>query len=152
MSLIHNNLYPHANLKNISLDEYLFKLSHQLFDNYKLNYATVKLNTELEKIEVDIDKLIPIGLIVNELISNAMKHAFHEASEAEISITLKYANTNEIELEVADNGQGIASNWHEKETDSIGMKLITIFSEKLKSKLSIENTNGTKIKLIIPTL
>ncbi|WP_333659532.1 hypothetical protein, partial [Flavobacterium sp.] len=65
---------------------------------------------------------------------------------------LKYANTNEIELEVADNGQGIASNWHEKETDSIGMKLITIFSEKLKSKLSIENTNGTKIKLIIPTL
>lgn len=152
MSLIHKNLYPHSNLNTISLDDYLFNLSHQLFDNYQLSYTNVNLTTELEKINVDIDKLIPIGLIVNELISNAMKHAFSEESDAQISIKLKYAKENEIELEVADNGQGIATDWREKETDSIGMKLITIFSEKLKSKLSIQNDNGTKIKLIIPIL
>jgi two-component sensor histidine kinase len=152
MSLIHKNLYPHSNLNTISLDDYLFKLSHQLFDNYQLSYTKVNLTTELDKIDVDIDKLIPIGLIVNELISNAMKHAFNEESDAQISIKLRYAENKEIELEVSDNGQGIATNWREKETDSIGMKLITIFSEKLKSKLSVQNDNGTKIKLLIPTL
>lgn len=150
MSIIHKNLYPHSDLKTISLDDYLFTLSNQLFDNYQLNYSNVELETELEKISVDIDKLIPIGLIVNELISNSMKHAFNEASNARIIVRLTSTSDENIELEISDNGKGIDPNWNLDKQDSIGMKLITIFSEKLKSKLNIVNDSGTKVTLSIP--
>lgn len=150
MSIIHKNLYPHSDLKTISLDDYLFTLSNQLFENYQLNYSNVELETELEKISVDIDKLIPIGLIVNELISNSMKHAFNEASNARIFVRLTSTIDENIELEISDNGKGIDPNWNLDKQDSIGMKLITIFSEKLKSKLNIVNDSGTKVTLSIP--
>lgn len=150
MSIIHKNLYPHSDLKTISLDDYLFTLSNQLFENYQLNYSNVELETELEKISVDIDKLIPIGLIVNELISNSMKHAFNESSNAKIFVRLSSGEHENIELEISDNGKGIDPNLNFDKKDSIGMKLITIFSEKLKSKLSIINESGTKVTLSIP--
>lgn len=150
MSIIHKNLYPHSDLKTISLDDYLYTLSNQLFENYQLNYSNVELETELEKISVDIDKLIPIGLIVNELISNSMKHAFTESSNAKIFVRLSSDENENIELEISDNGKGIDPNLNFDKKDSIGMKLITIFSEKLKSKLSIINESGTKVTLSIP--
>lgn len=150
MSIIHKNLYPHSDLKTISLDDYLFTLSNQLFENYQLNYSNVELETELEKISVDIDKLIPIGLIVNELISNSMKHAFNESSNAKIFVRLSSDKHENIELEISDNGKGIDPNLNLDKNDSIGMKLITIFSEKLKSKLNIINESGTKVTLSIP--
>jgi len=150
MAIIHKNLYPHSDLKTISLDDYLFTLCNQLFENYQLNYSNVELETELEKISVDIDKLVPIGLIVNELISNSMKHAFNEESNAKITVRLSSGLNDNIELEISDNGKGIEPNLNIEKNESIGMKLISIFSEKLKSKLSIVTDSGTKVKLSIP--
>lgn len=150
MSIIHKNLYPDSNLKTISLDGYLFTLTHQLFENYQLNYSNVSLETQLEKITVDIDILIPIGLIVNELISNSMKHAFSEDSNARIIVRLRKEDAKHISLEIADNGIGIDLESYSLKNESIGMKLITIFCEKIKSKLSVINESGTIVKLIIP--
>lgn len=154
MAIIHKNLYQHTDLKTISLDEYLDNLCNQLFANYKPSDKQVILEKQLQKIDVDVDRLIPIGLIVNELISNAMKHAFdqtEQAEQAEIQVRLSLSKRNHIELEVSDNGKGMQSSVDIEKSDSIGMKLIRIFSQKLNSLIEITNDNGTHVKLTIPT-
>ncbi len=150
MSLIHKNLYPHADLKSVSLDEYLANLSLQLFENYQLDQAHISLETQLEKVSVDIDKLIPIGLVVNELLSNAMKHAFEENATGKIYIRLFQEVPNYLILEVADNGKGISDDWQANIGNSLGMKLVKIFCDKLKTELLILNDAGTKVQLNIP--
>jgi two-component sensor histidine kinase len=152
MSLIHKNLYPHADLKSVSLDEYLENLSYQLLENYQLNQNHITLETHLEKISVDIDKLIPIGLVVNELLSNAMKHAFEEDATGKIYIRLFQQVPESIILEVADNGKGIPEDWQANRGNSLGMKLVKIFCDKLKTELIILNDAGTKVQLNIPLL
>jgi len=150
MSIIHKNLYQHTDLKTVSLDDYLFKLCNQLFDNYQASDTAVELKTELSPVSVDVDRLIPIGLIVNELISNAMKHAFHETQHAQIHVKLAQGLHNQIELEISDNGIGIDDAVNLQHSESIGMKLIRIFSQKLNSLVEISNHNGTRFKLSIP--
>ena len=150
MSIIHKNLYQHTDLKTISLDDYLQKLCNQLFNNYQISDTHVELKTEMNAVDVDVDQLIPIGLIVNELISNAMKHAFHETPNAEIRVKLSTNTQNQIELEIADNGVGIMGDIDIEKSESIGMKLIRIFSQKLNSLIEISNQNGTSVKLSIP--
>jgi two-component system, sensor histidine kinase PdtaS len=150
MAIIHKNLYQHTDLKTISLDDYLSKLCDQLFANYQAMDAHVALKTDLQPVDVDLDRLIPIGLIVNELISNAMKHAFTETQEAQISVKLSKNAQNQIELEIADNGVGMSADIDMEKSESIGMKLIRIFSQKLNSLVEISGDNGTCIKLSIP--
>jgi len=150
MSIIHKNLYQHTDLKTISLDDYLQKLCNQLFNNYQISDTHVELKTEMNAVDVDVDQLIPIGLIVNELISNAMKHAFHETPNAEIRVKLSTNIQNQIELEIADNGVGIMGDIDIEKSESIGMKLIRIFSQKLNSLIEISSQNGTSVKLSIP--
>jgi two-component system, sensor histidine kinase PdtaS len=150
MAIIHKNLYQHTDLKTISLDDYLSKLCDQLFANYQAMDAHVALKTDLQPVDVDLDRLIPIGLIVNELISNAMKHAFTETQEAQISVKLSKNAQNQIELEIADNGVGMSADIDMEKSESIGMKLIRIFSQKLNSLVEISGDNGTNVKLCIP--
>jgi two-component system, sensor histidine kinase PdtaS len=150
MALIHKNLYPHSDLSSISLKDYLASLCKQLLDNYSLKHQEVKLELSLENITVDIDKLIPIGLIVNELLSNSMKHAFDDGVEGCIAVGLKSIDSKTIELCIADNGRGVDPSKIMEKSGSLGMKLVKIFSDKLNTKLEYDVNHGTKIKLIIP--
>lgn len=152
MAIIHKNLYQHTDLKTISLDNYLEKLCNQLFNSYQITDTHVELKTEMNAVDVDVDQLIPIGLIVNELISNAMKHAFHDTENAQISVKLSSTANNRIELEISDNGVGIMDDMDLDKSESIGMKLIRIFSEKLNSLIEITNKNGTCVTLSIPNI
>ncbi len=149
MALIQKNLYPHSDLKSISLNEYLHKLCHQLFENYNIYNKDVVLKTTFDEIKVDIDKLIPIGLIVNEILCNAVKHAFSEAQQGEISIKLMDRNEN-IQLELSDSGDQFPENWEDETHPSLGMKFIRIFSHKLHAKLTIQRMPNTLITLNFP--
>jgi len=108
----------------------------------------VSLNMNVEKMKLDVDTMIPLGLIVNELVSNAFKHAFHKnQANSAIEISLSEKNKNLI-LEVRDNGE-IISNTSEIEGKSFGFELIKAFSKKLKANIEMNVDHGLSVKLHI---
>ncbi|MEL6987660.1 MAG: histidine kinase dimerization/phosphoacceptor domain -containing protein, partial [Bacteroidota bacterium] len=106
MAMIHQNLYRENNLEGIYISTYLHNLCSSLFHSYKVDKAQVKFNSDIDTIQLDIDTLIPIGLIVNELITNSIKYAFPEQQEGEIILRLN-VKEDHLLLEVSDNGIGL---------------------------------------------
>lgn len=148
MSLIHQNLYQKDNLTGIEMKEYLSKLSKNLYETYSLDRDTITLDTDIDNIKLDVETVIPIGLIVNELITNSLKYAFPNNVEGKINITLKEQD-NQLVLTVTDNGIGLSEDVLVKKVDSFGHSLIRAFRKKLDAELNIRNQNGTTVELAI---
>ncbi len=148
MALTHKLLYQNQNLSNLSLREYISQLSDSLIDTYSV-YDDVILEKDIDEVLIDLDSAVNLGLLINELISNAMKHAFDDFDSAIISISLKQED-NYVKLIVSDNGKGLEEANSKK--DSYGMRLIKSLSDALKGTLSIDSSNGTEVKLVMPTL
>ncbi len=147
MALLHQNLYRDDNLTGVDMKDYFTHLIEGLFEAYNIHSEEVKLQSNIEDLYLDIDTVIPLGLIANELISNALKHAFKEKKDALLTVTLKEENGKLI-FKVEDNGIGIdliAS----KEKKSFGQKLIQSLAEKLEAEIQIETSEGTSVQLII---
>jgi two-component sensor histidine kinase len=149
MSLIHQHLYGKENLAKIDVRFYLEKLSDSLFQSYNINRNRVQLITEVEPLTLDIDILIPVGLILNELISNALKHAFPNGREGNVRVIIKRQTSNLV-LEVNDNGVGAVNNAGNDSNESFGMDMIKAFAQKLKATLEIKYQPGVSARLIIP--
>lgn len=150
MSLIHQNLYQEGNLIGVSISDYVDKLAKSLIANYRVENKNIKLDVDVAPLNLDVDTIIPIGLIINELISNTLKYAFTERNEGTISISLKQKEKT-LFLSVKDDGIGLPSTFKVEETTSLGYRLIKAFSEKLKAALTINsNTLGTEVSLQIP--
>lgn len=147
MALIHQNLYQKENLTGVKVIHYLEKLVEELFHTYNINKELIRLNLSIDEIDLDVDTMIPLGLIINELVSNSLKHAFKDIPDGYIEISLKEVN-DKLVLNVADNGIGI-SKLEMAQSNSFGNKLIKAFSQKLKADYKIEKNNGTKVTMII---
>jgi two-component sensor histidine kinase len=141
MALIHQNLYSEGNIKSIQMQDYIQSLALSLFDSYNIEKEKIKLKTNIEHLQLDVDTVIPIGLIVNELISNSLKYAFKGRQSGEVAVSLKQEN-KELVLKVSDNGNGFGKDWDSKPNNSFGYKLIKAFAQKLKAKLDIYNNNN----------
>jgi two-component system, sensor histidine kinase PdtaS len=148
MALIHQNLYNDGNVRGIAMDNYITHLAQNLFDSYNVKAEKIKLITHIEPLNLDVDSVIPIGLVLNELISNSLKHAFTNRETGEIVIQLKKQQEG-LFLQVKDNGNGFTNQPHLSLTSSFGMKLIKAFCQKLKAKLDMWNDNGACITIII---
>lgn len=151
MSLIHQNLYGKENLATMDVGYYLEKLSEALFHSYNINRSRIELITQVDPVTVDIDILIPLGLIINELISNSLKHAFPGERKGQIVVQLHQDAANLI-LEIKDNGVGLSAQSDQVRTDSFGMEIVRAFTQKLKGKLEIKNHSGLSTRLIIPNV
>jgi two-component sensor histidine kinase len=151
MSLIHQNLHQDNNLTVVDIKTYFENLVSNLVKNYKVvNQHKIEVKYNIESLKLDIDIIIPLGLIVNELISNILKHAFKNQEESIIKIDLT-KNDNKVILTVEDNGIGMPKGFIIKETSSLGFKLIKAFSQKLNAKLTVNNSDkGAKISIKIP--
>ena len=148
MALIHQNLYQEENLTGINCKEYFEDLIENLFDSYNIQEDSIQLEKDVSSLNLDVETMVPLGLIVNELISNALKHAFTENNgSGKINFVLKEENSTLI-LKIQDNGKGINSE-HFLNSKSFGNKLIQAFKQKLGAEIIIENNNGTQITLII---
>ncbi len=147
MALIHQNLYQNDSLSGVSVTGYLDNLISELFSTYNISTEEVTLEMDIEEIALDIDTMVPLGLIINELISNCLKHAFPNSSNGRISVKLIEQN-NEIHLSVKDNGIGIDTGKFNK-SKSFGKKLINAFSKKLNAEIITTIDQGTKITMII---
>jgi two-component sensor histidine kinase len=140
MALIHEMLYANSNLSSINLLEYTVFLFGKLKETY--NKPLVKLKTKIPKnLAREIDKMIPIGLILNEVLSNSFKYAFNN-TKGEIQIS-----NLENSFIISDNGIGIPSVKGKPSASSFGIQLIYLLSEQIDAEAIIENKNGTTVSL-----
>ena len=147
MALIHQNLYGVNQSSEINLKKYLEDLAEELFDSYNLRGEDISLSLDIETAVVDVDLLVPLGLILNELISNALKYAFEGREKGVLSISAKKQNET-IHVRVKDDGVGIDPSDIEK--DSFGTELIQSFAEQLEAKIETIVDDGTEVNLLIP--
>ena len=148
MALIHKNLYQHDNLKGVDSKDYFERLTQHLLESYQLTHQEVKLELDVDPILLDVDTMIPLGLIVNELISNSLKHGFKEVSQGEIRISLKEAD-HKLILKVADNGQGNGEVTQKSKGRSFGQSLIRSLSRRLDAEIVVVNSNGYQVNMEI---
>jgi two-component sensor histidine kinase/HAMP domain-containing protein len=148
MALIHERLYQSGDLANINFKEYVKKLINFLLQSYGVNQSKIKLKTNIADIELAVDTAVPCGLIINELISNSLKHGFDSEASGEIRIDMGHNENNKLILIISDNGKGIPENLNIQETDSLGLRLVNNLTIQLNGKVEFFNRNGTTVKLI----
>jgi len=147
MALIHQTLYNAENLNKIYLSEYIKNLVNNLFKVYSANSKKIKLQLNIDNIDFNLDIANACGLIINELVSNSLKHAFSKNDDGKIVVTLKKTNNNRILLEVYDNGIGFPKDVDYEGSDSLGLKLISTITKQMDGKISIERNKGTHVKI-----
>jgi two-component system, sensor histidine kinase PdtaS len=147
MSIIHQKLYQSDTLSTIQMSEYIYELVEYLRDSYAIR-ENIGFSLEIENIELDHASAITLGLILNEVITNAIKYAFAKTDNGRISISLSHISASQILLTVQDNGPGLPKDFNRRLGASMGMELLRGLTEDIGGSLSIENKNGTCIKII----
>ncbi|MCG2615748.1 ATP-binding protein [Terrimonas sp. NA20] len=145
MSLIHQKLYQTDNLQSIAMHQYLPEFICYLKDSFDLSQGIV-FELNIDPVELEPSKAIPVALILNEAVTNSIKYAFPGSRKGKIRISLRL-NQEEVELVVSDNGIGIPNDIKERKLNSLGVELIKGLSEDLNGKIEFENADGTKITL-----
>lgn len=148
MAFIHQNLYQSNAVQEIGLNNYINTLADHLFQSYNIRKDKIRFTTDIDKISLHSDTVIPLGMILNELISNSLKYAFKDIEEGEIKVAMKQQQ-NELFLQVRDNGRGLPPGFDISKLQSFGFKVIRAFAQKLKAKLHIDGSHGTNVELVI---
>jgi two-component sensor histidine kinase len=148
LALVHEKLYQSKDLAKVDFNGYVKSLVNGLFRSYGIDRNKIVLKTEVEDISLGFDTAIPCGLIINELVSNSLKHAFPQEREGEIRISLRSISEEEVALSVSDDGIGIPQDLDFRNTESLGIELVTILAEdQLRGKIDLKRTNGTKFDI-----
>jgi len=135
MALIHENLYQINNLAEIEFSEYIRKLTNNLIRFYTIHNKNIIINSQIEKTFLKIDTAIPCALIINELISNSIKHAFINSDEGEIHVEFIALQENKYSLSVSDNGVGVKENIDSLKKQSLGLELVWNLVEQLEGTI-----------------
>ena len=146
MSLIHQKLYGSENVSSIDMVVYIRELVSYLRESFNTGQR-IRFEMNIEPIELDVSQAVPLGLILNEAITNSIKYAFPDNKSGEIIISLSGTAPNQYLLSISDNGIGMPEHLKDKKAGSLGMSLMTGLSEDLDGHFSIENNNGTIIKI-----
>jgi PAS domain S-box-containing protein len=141
MALIHEKLYQSASLARIDFGEYLRNLTRDLFRSYSAGGVSLKL--QAEDINLDIDAAIPCGLMVNELVSNALKYAFPQTKRGELLITFSQVARDKFALSVTDNGVGLPNDLDVRNPKSLGLQLVNMLVAQLRGTLDVVSDGGT---------
>ena len=147
MALIHKGLYQNEDVSAVEIGQYLASLAGSLAGSYGYGSEVIKINLQMKDELVDIDRAVPLGLIVNELVSNAFKHAFTGIAQPEVEIAL-IQNGQGLELRVADNGKGLQNMEDLQKPGSFGMKLVRTLVLQLNAELHIEQKQGTIFRIV----
>lgn len=144
MALIHEKLYRSEDLTKINFSDYISDMADNMYRSYRLSSSKVRLKKDIEQISLGIDAAIPCGLIVNELLSNSLKHAFPDGREGEIKVALRAKDKEEVELMISDNGVGMPQALDFRSTDTLGLTLINALTGQLKGKIELNREQGTE--------
>ena len=149
MALVHEKLYQSGNLSSIDISLYVADLCNGLRAAYLTGGRAIRLIHHVDRIEMNIDRAIPLGLILNELVTNSLKHAFAEGQEGDIQIDI-HRMDKAIELVVADNGKGLPAGYNAMESESLGLKLVMTLVRQLDGAVGVDGSNGTRWSVELP--
>ena len=147
MAMVHEELYRSRDLSKIDFADYIQRLLSGLFNSYGVDKNIVKPEINVENVLLNIDMAVPCGLIINELVSNALKHAFVQGQKGKISIKF-HPHGEKYVLTVADDGIGLPENIDFKNTKTLGLQLVTTLVKQLSGSIDISRDTGTLFKIV----
>ncbi|MFL5764858.1 MAG: PAS domain S-box protein [Bacteroidia bacterium] len=148
MAFIHESLYQTKDFSSINFTEYVINLSQNLIQSYSNFDHEIKLNLDIQNVFLNLDLAIPCGLIINEIVSNALKYAFTENSMGgEISISMKIEG-DDLVLRIGDNGKGLPKHIDYRNTESLGLQLVVTLTDQLSGNIELDLEKGTNYTII----
>jgi two-component sensor histidine kinase len=145
MALIHEKLYRSQDLKSLDFSDYIRSLIRDIFNTYRTEQK-IELKMDIQDVMVDVDYAVPLGLIINEIITNSFKHAFPIGREGEVWIKF-HKDGDEYFLEAGDDGVGIPDDFDINKSDSLGMLLINSLTSQIDGELEMDRENGTVFRI-----
>jgi len=149
MALIHEKLYQSQDLKEVEFGSYLRDLTNHLTHSYGTESAGIRLTTRADDVSLSIDKAVPCGLIINELVSNALKHAFPDGREGEITIALRLGSDQHLTLSVADDGVGLPADPGLDTPETLGLQLIQVLTDQMDGTVNVSSSEGKGVEVSI---
>jgi two-component sensor histidine kinase len=150
MALVHEKLYQSDDFEHINVKDYIETLAKSISDAYLSGRGNINVNLDIEDLSIELDELIPCGLIINEVLANSFKHAFSETEDGQILITLRKSPDNMVRLEIMDNGKGLPEDFDIKGIDSLGLKIVNTLVVQLDAEMALEGRDGTRFSIIFP--
>jgi two-component sensor histidine kinase len=147
MALIHEKLYQSDDLSSIDFAKYINTLTINLFNIYRVNSGVIGFTVDAKDVSFDIETAIPCGLIINELVTNALKHAFPKGRKGNINISLHELEKNKFRLSVKDNGIGIPKDKDILNAGTLGLRLVMNLSKQINGTVKMDGTNGTSFEI-----
>lgn len=147
MALIHEKLYRSKDLANINFHDYMKDMINSMFMSYGSSSRKVSLKINVEEVALGVDNAIPCGLIINELVTNSLKHAFPDNRKGEIHVSLRKNDKGEIVLKVGDNGIGMPEAADSGKTDSLGLTLVNALVRQLRGSIGLNREKGTEFMI-----
>lgn len=147
MALVHEKLYQSEDFATLNFSEYIRNLIGYLFQVYQVNTNLITLEIDVEEVTLNIDTAIPCGLIINELVSNALKYAFPKITKGTIKVALYSNLNNQLTLVVRDDGIGFPANWDFQNVKSLGLQLVNVLTNQIDGILELDRSLGTEFKI-----
>lgn len=147
MALVHERLYRSKDLARVEFAEYIRGLTTDLFRSYGVDSELIKLIINVNNVYLNISTAIPCGLIINELVSNSLRHAFSSGQEGEIRLDLRSDGDNKLTLMVSDNGVGLPKDLDFRNTESLGLQLVVTLVDQLDGSIELDRSAGTAFKI-----
>ena len=152
MALVHERLYQSKDLARVDFAEYARNLASYIFRSHGVNANVIKLKIKVDDVFLGIDMAVPCGLILNELVSNSLKHAFPGGREGEIRIELRSDDDGQFTLMVSDNGVGIPKDLDFRNTESLGLQLVDTLVNQLEGTIELDRSGGTAFEITFTEL
>jgi PAS domain S-box-containing protein len=151
MAQIHESLYRSTDLRHVNLEDYITSISRNLFRMNKADASRVRLDIDIASVLLEIQQAIPCGMIINELLSNSLSHAFSKRKKGKINIHL-FEEKDRFILSYEDNGIGFPEGFTPESSDTLGMKLVKTFVHQLRGDLEYESKDGVQFKIVFSRL
>jgi two-component sensor histidine kinase len=147
MSLIHQTLYQSDDIARVDFERFLGSLLPQLMESYAVSTGKVKVEIQAANVKLPIHEAIPCDLIVNELVSNALKHGFDGTRQGSIEVLMAQQPGREIQLSVSNDGHPIPESLDIMRTGSLGLQLVNLLTQQLRGQLTVQRNNPTRFTI-----
>lgn len=151
MALIHERLYQSTDLKSIDIGDYIRNLAADIFDTYVIDPDQINLMVRVDDIRLDTNTAIPLGLIINELLTNSLKYAFPNDKKGKITIELN-KNDDKFTLIIKDDGIGFPSDLDYKNTETLGLELVNSLTQQVNGNMELISADGTEFRITFEEL
>ena len=148
MALLHELLYQSDDLAVVDFSKYIRRMVDNLFRSYGVDNRQIRLHAQLDPVGLELDDALPSGLLISEVISNCLKHAFPDGREGEVGILLWRQTATTVVLVLSDNGVGLPNNLDWTTSQSLGLRLVRALAQQLRADLDIQSQSGTQVRLV----